>query len=149
MENLTKIVFGFCKADIRRKLKECQGIWTQSYQHLRGFVEGDKVWFQPLNGNSWLRPGAVLCQRGQSVWLHLHSYIRKVVTCRVKPYELVNRENTDTEDTELKEKRQVMLEDGLQEVENLYTDLKDDSVGASYLKMAQYVSCLGTLFLYY
>ena len=33
-----------------------------------------------------------------------------------------------------------MLEDGLKDVENLYTDLKDDSVRASYLKMANSVS---------
>ena len=34
----------------------------------------------------------------------------------------------------------VMLEDGLEDVENLYTDLKDDVIGASYLKMVQSVS---------
>ena len=33
-----------------------------------------------------------------------------------------------------------MLKDGLEDVENLYTDFKNDSVGASYLKMAQSVS---------
>ena len=36
--------------------------------------------------------------------------------------------------------KEVMLKDGLEVVENLYTDLKDDSVGASYLKMANSVS---------
>ena len=53
LENLTRIVSKFLVADMRRKLKECQGIQTQSYQHLGGFVEGDKVWYQTLNGNSW------------------------------------------------------------------------------------------------
>ena len=33
-----------------------------------------------------------------------------------------------------------MLEDGLEDVENLYTDLKDDVIAASYVKMAQSVS---------
>ena len=33
-----------------------------------------------------------------------------------------------------------MLEDGLEDVENLYTNLKDDVICASYLKMAQSVS---------
>ena len=36
--------------------------------------------------------------------------------------------------------KEVMLEDGLKDVENLYTDLKDDSVRASYLKMANSLS---------
>ena len=33
---------------MQRKFKECQGVWTQAYQHQGGFVEGNKVWFQPL-----------------------------------------------------------------------------------------------------
>ena len=36
--------------------------------------------------------------------------------------------------------KEVMLEDSLEDVENLYTDFNNDSVGAGYLKMAQYVS---------
>jgi len=60
LENLTKILAEFPKADKRRKLKECQGIRVQSYQHLDNYVE-DLVWYQPLNGNSWLGPAAVLC----------------------------------------------------------------------------------------
>ena len=53
MENLTRIVAEFRKADMRRKLKECQGIQVQSYQHLDNYVEDDLVWYQPLNGNSY------------------------------------------------------------------------------------------------
>ena len=44
-----------------------------------------------MNGNSWLGPAAVLCQRGQSVWLHTNRVIKKVAACKVKPYELVDR----------------------------------------------------------
>ena len=33
-----------------------------------------------------------------------------------------------------------MLKDGLKDVENLYTDFRNDSFGANYLKMAQSVS---------
>ena len=36
--------------------------------------------------------------------------------------------------------KEVMLKDGLKDVENLYTDFKNDGVGANYLKMAQSVS---------
>ena len=64
MENLNKIVSEFCEADMKKKLKKCQGIRSQAYQHLGNYIEGDKVWYPPMNGNSWLGPAAVLCQRG-------------------------------------------------------------------------------------
>ena len=34
LENLTRIVVEFREADMRCKLKECQGIYVQSYEHL-------------------------------------------------------------------------------------------------------------------
>ena len=51
MENLMRITSEFCESDMRRKLKECQDVQIQEYQHRRNYVEGDKVWFQPLNRN--------------------------------------------------------------------------------------------------
>ena len=36
--------------------------------------------------------------------------------------------------------KEVMLEDGLEDMENLYTNLKDNVIGASYLKMANTIS---------
>ena len=83
IENLTRTVSEFREADMRKKLKECQGHRTMSYQHLGEYVEGDKVWYQPMNGNAWLGPAAVLCQRGTSVWLHSQGDIKKVASCRV------------------------------------------------------------------
>ena len=69
IENLSKTISEFREADMRQKLKECQGVWLQAYQHLENYVEGDRVWYQPMNANSWLGPAIVLCHRGQSVWL--------------------------------------------------------------------------------
>ena len=51
-EAVPRTTHEFREADMRKKLKECQGIRTQAYQHMRDYVEGDKVWYQPLNGNS-------------------------------------------------------------------------------------------------
>ena len=119
---------------MRKKLNECQKVRIQAYQHQDNYIEGDKVWFQPLNGNAWLGLAAVICQRGQSVYLHTHGDLKKIAACRVKPFELLDRD-------ECKESaKDIMLEDGLKDVENRYTDLKDDVIGASYLKMAQSVS---------
>ena len=55
------------------------------------YIEGYKVWYQPMNGNSWLGPAAVLCQRGQSVWFPTNGDIKMVEACKVKPFELVDR----------------------------------------------------------
>ena len=91
---------------------------TQAYQHLRDYIEGDKVWYQPLNGNSWLGPASVLCQRGQSVWIHTNGDIKKVAACKTKPYELLEVESQNTQDfpdsqSQDKKKKVVMLDDGL------------------------------------
>ena len=49
----------------------------------------------------------MLCQRGQSVWVHTVKDIKKVVFCKVKPFQLVDRKSI--KDSSSKE---VMLEDG-------------------------------------
>lgn len=116
-------------------------------------MEENKVWYQPLNGNAWLGPAVVLCQYGQSVWLHFNGEIRKVVSCRVKPYELLYRKSIN-DDGSMEDKREVMLEDGLEDMDNLCTDLSPDSIGAKYPRMANSVSfnkicyfCCGTFYL--
>ena len=142
MENLTKITAEFREANMRRKLKECQGIRVQSYQHLDEYIEGNLVWYQPLNGNYWLGHAVVLCHRGQSFSAHSAGDIRKVASCKVKPFQLIDRESNKDPSKE------VMLEDGLEDVEYLVNqeeiknieDLKDDSVGAKYLKLVNTVS---------
>ena len=116
MELLSQTTHEFREADMRKKLKECQGIRTQAYQHMKDYVEGDKVWYQPLNGNSWLGPALVLCPRGQSVWLHTNGDIRKVAACKVRPYELINTQDSQDSQSQSKKKKVVMLEDGLADV---------------------------------
>ena len=125
MELLAKITDEFREADMRKKLKECQGLRTQAYQHIRDYVEGDRVWYQPLNGTSWLGPASVLCQRGQSVWIHTNGDIKKVAACKTKPYELLDIESPESskpqksKESQDKKKRKVMLEDGLGDGEDV------------------------------
>ena len=45
VENLAKTVEAFREADMKRNLKECQGQRVMTYQHLGGYIEGDKVWY--------------------------------------------------------------------------------------------------------
>ena len=119
MENLTRIISEFREADMCQKLKDCQKLRTQAYQHLGRYMEGDLVWFQHLIGNAWLGPAAVLCHRGQSVWIHMHGDVKKLAACRVKLFQLINREAFKNESEQDAEWRQVMLEDGLQDVDRL------------------------------
>ena len=80
MENLIKIMSKFWDSDMRRKLKECQNVWVYEYQHRGNYVEGDKVWNQPLNRNAWLGPALVVSQRGQSVYLHNHRDLKNIAS---------------------------------------------------------------------
>ena len=62
----------------------------------------------------------VVTQRGQSVYLHTHGDLKKITACKVKPNKLVS---TDKDTNDIKE---VMKEDGLEDINNLYTmDLND------------------------
>ena len=100
--------------------------------------------YQPMQGNSWIGPAAVLCQQGQRIWLHTYGNIKKVAACKVKPYKLVNREAIQENSKEVS--KPVMLEDGLESVENLIDKNNDpheaevDTVGAKYLKVVNSVS---------
>ena len=69
LENLTKTVSEFREAEVKKELKACQGVRMQAYQNLEKYVEGYKVFYQPMNTNYWHGPAIVLCHRGQSVWV--------------------------------------------------------------------------------
>ena len=47
MENIMWIIAEFRESDVRIKLRDCQNVRIQNYQHRRDYVEGDKVCFQP------------------------------------------------------------------------------------------------------
>merc|ERR1712082_424768 len=119
---------------------------------MRDYIEGDKVWYQPLNGNTWSGPASVLCQRGQSVWIHTNGDIKKVAACKIKPYELLKVESLYFQSQD-KKKKVVMLEDGLSDGEDVLDpeeetrqyamemiDAEKDSVGTQYLTVINHMS---------
>ena len=77
-----------------------------AYQHQGPYMEGDKVWYQNKDGKSWCGPAVVHCQKGRSVWIYSMGEMRKVAVCKVKPYELVERDQGDKggEDNNQREK---------------------------------------------
>ena len=133
MENLIRITSEFQESDMRKKLKDCQRFRIQDYQHQGRYIEGDLVWFQNLNANTWLGPAAVLCHRGQSIWFHTHGGVKKVASCRVKPYQLINRPFVDNKSKE-NEENQVMLEDGICDVNDLKKEDQDMAMEEGYYR---------------
>ena len=92
METIQKTTMEFREAEMKTKLKKCQGIRTRSYQHQGTFIEGDKVWYQYKDGSAWHGPASVICQRGNTVFIHSNGEVRKVASCKVKPCELRERD---------------------------------------------------------
>ena len=80
--------------------------------------------------------------------MHTNGDIKKVTACKVKPYELIDRKENKVKEVSKK----VMLEDGLEDVENLanpekeelkdalLADIVSDNIGANYLKVVNHVS---------
>ena len=104
-----------------------------------------------MNGNSWLGPAAVPCRRGQNVGLHTYGDIKKAPACKVKPYELIDQELDEYKGK--KTTKKVMMEDGLEDVENLMdpekemqrdamklADVTSDNIVPYYLKVMNSVS---------
>ena len=91
------------------------------------------------------------------MWVHTNGDIKKVAACKTKPYELIDRESQDSQESQDiikdKKKKKVMLEDGLSDVEDVLdpeeemrkdalkvTDAKSDIVGTNYLKVVNHMS---------
>ena len=55
---------------MRKKLKDCQDVRTQAYQYLEDYIDGDLMWYQPINESLWMGPEAVLCHRESSVYCY-------------------------------------------------------------------------------
>ena len=65
---------------------------TRSYQHQDNYIQGDKVWFQYKDGLAWHVPREVIYYKGNAVFIHSNGNVKKVAACKVKPYELKERE---------------------------------------------------------
>ena len=81
----------FREAEMRMKLKECQGVRIRQY-HLQGqYIEGEKVWYQHRDSNTWLGPSEVIYNKGNKVWLYTNGDVQKAAISKVKTYELIPR----------------------------------------------------------
>ena len=99
------------------------------------------------------------------MWIHTNGDIKKVAACKTKPYELLEIESQNTQDSsdsqipvpdsqsQGKKKKVLMLEDGLSDGEDVLDpeeetrqyamkmiDAEKDNVGAHYLKVINHMS---------
>ena len=47
VQKVMEIIIKFRKAEIRTKLKDCQGVQVRGFQHQKKYLEGDKMWMWP------------------------------------------------------------------------------------------------------
>ncbi len=153
METMHKVTKEFREVETRMKLKECQEVRVRSYQHKKNYVKGDKVWYQYKDGNAWYGPGEVIYQKGNTVFMHSNGDVKKVAVCKVKPYELIERDEEEKDEerwnkmieedskVEYKEKEEEKeIEEEEKEDENeVRKDLLNDVIGAKYLQVEKSV----------
>merc|ERR1712114_131168 len=128
----------------------------------------DKVWYQFKDTVAWHGPASVICQRGNTVYVHANGEVKKLAACRVKPCELRERksEKKEEQNKERDEDKwnRWIEEDGKMEEEKGKTENEDeeneeieeedmvmtedglkDAVGAKYLRTANSVCFLESL----
>merc|ERR1711895_43551 len=132
------------------------GIRVRNYQHQGNYIAGDKIWYQDKDGNAWHGPAEVIYQKGNCVFIHSNGDVKKVATCRAKPYDLKERTEEEKEESNEQEKPPEIIEeeneaenddkieDSETEIEEedeneLGRDLQNDIIGAKYLQVEKSV----------
>ena len=64
----------------------------RNYQQKGQYLEVNRVWYQHQDSIAWLEPADVVCHQENMVWLYNIGNMQKVAACKVKPYEVVSRE---------------------------------------------------------
>ena len=61
----------FSEADMMMKLKDCQKVTVEAYQHWGSYLERDKVWYQDCDVDVWRGPALIICKQGVHIahWL--------------------------------------------------------------------------------
>merc|ERR1712240_51038 len=88
------------------------------------------------------RPGEVIYQKGNAVFIHSNGDVKKVAACKVKPYELKERKKESKgEKIEKPDWTKWIQESERSKSEEVIEEVKDE-IGAKYLKMEKSVCFL-------
>merc|ERR1711895_281122 len=132
------------------------GIRVRNYQHQGNYIARDKIWYQYKDGNAWHGPAEVIYKKGNFVFIHSNGNVKKVATCRAKPYHLKERTEEEKEESNKQEKLPEIIEeeneaenddkieDSETEIEEedeneMRRDLHNDIIGAKYLQVEKSV----------
>ena len=80
LERIPETKAEFREAKMRMKLKDCQGVRVRQDQHQDKYLEGDKVWYQHQDSNTWLGPVEVFYYKQNKVWLYTNGNVKKAAT---------------------------------------------------------------------
>ena len=127
------------------------GIRVRSYQHQGNYIAGDKVCYQYKEGDVWHGPAEVICQKGNTILIHGNGDIKKIATCKVKPYDLtewIEKENNLNNDKE--KSPDIQVENNSENIDNnekvnaeteeiedeneMRRDLQNEIIGPEYLQ---------------
>ena len=85
MERHHDFIKKFREHEYGDKIKKAANI-RSSVMNDRFYVEGDEVFYQDKDKKAWLGPVKVFCQKGRDIYLFANGNIRKVPSCKVKPF---------------------------------------------------------------
>ena len=85
MERHHDFIKKFREHEYGDKIKKAANI-RSSVMNDRFYVEGDEVFYQDKDKKAWLGPVKVFCQKGRDIYLFSNGNIRKVPSCKVKPF---------------------------------------------------------------
>ena len=113
------------------KIKRAGNIRSNEINN-RYYVEGDEVFFQEMDKKAWLGPVKVFCHRGRDVYLFVNGNIRKVASCKVKPFKTASESDKDECDDKVdcKKGKTVTIELGenVLEADNIEEKFEDDLI---------------------
>ena len=156
MERHQEFIQKFREQEYSNKLKRAA---TSRSNVMNNFFynEGDEVFFQEKDRKSWIGPVKVFCQKGREIYLFSNGNIRKVPSCKVKPFKTVssfvdiNNDEKSSESNMDKTDRRISFEDDSNEnksfdlnknkslnfddSKSLNSDLQKDTVGTYWMKV--------------
>ena len=85
MERHQEFIKRFREQEYSDKLKKAARLRASEINN-HFYNEGDEVLYQEKDKKAWLGPVRVFCQKGREVYLFTNGNIRKVASCKVKPF---------------------------------------------------------------
>ena len=117
MERHHEFIKKFREVEYSEKIKKAANT-RSGVMNNRFYKEGEEVFYQEKDKNAWLGPVKVFCQRGREVYIFANGNIKKVHTCKVKPFKCEVVINIEDDQEVEKDPRKVTIKPGEKYAEN-------------------------------